>query len=139
MTLHASLSFSVNLGYKRDLRGALFIQWQELNIQGCTESCLRVPVMPHCLAAILLHLKKRWDTSPRAIKYELKKDSPERDWLVPIGEPTTRHFNPNEASTQRTVCCDNLLRDIPSQGGRIVRPPQTVTFRLSKFGRFVTE
>jgi hypothetical protein len=24
-------------------------------------------------------------------------------------KPTTRHFDPNEASTQRTVCCDNLL------------------------------
>jgi hypothetical protein len=24
-------------------------------------------------------------------------------------KPTTRHFDPNEASTQWTVCCDNLL------------------------------
>ncbi len=28
--------------------------------------------------------------------------------------------------------------NIPSQGGRIVRPPKIVTFRPSKFGRFVT-
>ncbi len=28
--------------------------------------------------------------------------------------------------------------DIPSQGGRIVHPPKIVTFRPSKFGRFVT-
>ncbi len=28
--------------------------------------------------------------------------------------------------------------DIPSQGGQIVRPPKIVTFRPSKFGRFVT-
>jgi hypothetical protein len=28
--------------------------------------------------------------------------------------------------------------DIPSQGGRIVRPPKIVTFWPSKFGRFVT-
>jgi hypothetical protein len=40
---------------------------------------------------------------------------------------------PNKPSAVTFYYCD-----IPSQGGRIVRPPKIVTFRPSKFGQFVT-
>jgi hypothetical protein len=58
-----------------------------------------------------------------------------------IRPPTNR---PHDISTHTIRPPDKLSAmtfyycDIPSQKGRIVRPPQIVTFRPSKFGRFVT-
>jgi hypothetical protein len=68
-----------------------------------------------------------------------------RGGSVPLGALTIRPptNRPRDISTHTIRPPDKpsavtfYYCDIPSQGGRIVRPPKIVTFRPSKFGRFV--
>ncbi len=65
----------------------------------------------------------------------------DRNGALTIRPPTNRPRDilthtirqPDKTSAVTFYYCDIL-----SQGGRIVRPPKIVTFRPSKFGRFVT-
>jgi hypothetical protein len=44
-------------------------------------------------------------------------------------KPTTRHFDPTKRPPNKpSAVTIYYYCDIPSQGGRIVRPPQIVTF-----------
>ncbi len=53
-------------------------------------------------------------------------------------EPTMWHFDPTKPPPDKLSDVTIYYCNILSQSGQIVRPPQSVTFWTSKFGRFVT-